>query len=333
MRWPVVGRLREVRRTTVAAEQPGRIIEVAVETGDSVEGSQTVIARIDDIWSRLAMELARARLQESKAAVEEAAATLDQARRDRVYLEELLEASSAKPKEVDDARTFEKAEAARLERAKADALAAEAEVKRIAEELRRATVLAPFDGVVVKKMTEVGQWVDQGDSIAEIISRGSIDAVIDVPESLINSIQPGQTVEVWIDPLRQGFPGKVAAITPLGESAARSYPVKVRLDDHEGTLKAGMSVTARVPTTEKAPTFTVPRDALDYRAGGTAVWVEDDGHAARIAIEVLFGADDRYAVRADRSAPTPLVAGQRVVTEGVERLMPGQPIAPVGGGS
>ncbi len=49
-------------------------------------------------------------------------------------------------------------------------------------------MLAPFDGLVVSKMAEVGRWVDPGDAVIEVVSRGTIDAVVDVPERLIDRV-------------------------------------------------------------------------------------------------------------------------------------------------
>src|SRR5690606_6985236 len=140
--------------------------------------------------------------------------------------------------------------------------------------------------------------------------------------------------------------GEVVAVTPFGGNAARTFPVKVRLDDRAGTLKAGMSVTARVALTARTPRLTVPRDAVLFSATGPVVWMaalaeSGEGAAAEAApapggpshvaqavpVEVLFGTADRYAVRpTGTGADAGLSAAAAVVVEGAERLMPGQPL-------
>ena len=323
----VVGRLREIRRTIVAAEQPGRVVEIPVDEGDEIAARKTVLAKIDDVWARLALQSARSRLEQARATVAEAQARLEQASRDRKYLDELLEAASAKPKEVEDAHTTEQAEKARLKRAQADLMVAQAELDLRKEELVRLTVLAPFDGMVVQKMTEVGQWVNQGDGVVEIISRGGIDGVIDVPEQIINHIQVGAKVEVMIEPLGFRLMGQIVVINPSGSTSARTFPVKIRLDDRGGLLKPGMSILAKIPITQRIEVLTVPRDAIQRSAMGTVVWMDADGVATPISVEVLFGHGDRYAISLLQAGAVPLTDHTNVVTEGAERLFPGRPLS------
>lgn len=331
-RWEVVGRLREVRRAVVAAEQPGRVVEVPVDEGESVEGQETVLARIDDIWAQIALESAKAQLEQAKAGVAEARAQYEQAQRDRNYLDGLLKTGSAKPKEVEDSHTTQQAKQAALDRAEADLLVAQAALSRSQEQLARLTVLAPFDGVVVRKLTEVGQWMNQGDNVAEVISRGEIDVVMDVPESVINHVTVGGEVEVLIEPLGLEQTGRVAAVNPLGSTAARTFPVKVRLDDLGGRLKPGMSVLAWVPTSDRVEVLTVPRDAVSRSALGKVVWAMNHGVAVSVPVEVLFSAGDRYAVSPIGDGDGLLHEQVPVVIEGAERLFPGRPLEVAPGG-
>jgi len=329
-RWDVIGRLREVRRAVVAAEQPGRVVEIEVDEGDPVIGQQTVLARIDDIWAKLSLQSAEARLAQAQASVVESQAQLDQAQRNRKYLDELLEAKSAKPKEVEDSHTDEQAALARLDSKRADLMFAQAELSRRQEELIRLTVRAPFDGMVVRKIAEVGQWVDQGDDVAEIISRGKIDVVIDVPEAVVDHVKINSLVEVFIEPLAMEVRGRVIAINPQGSAAARTFPVKVRIEDQDGRLKPGMSVLTKVPMADRVEVLTVPRDAVHRTARGTVVWAAINGRAAPIQVKILFGEGSRYAVEAipqgDKGGGPSLADQTPVVIEGAERLFPGRPL-------
>ena len=323
--WHLVGRLVEVRRAVVAAEQSGRVVEAIPEQGDAVEAGRTVLARIDDVRARLALRAAEADLAQVQARVLEEAARLDQAQRNVRFLEELSVSSSAKPKEVSDARSMVAEKTAALAVAQAAVVAAEVRIARCQVDLAQLTVKAPFDGVVVAKMTEVGQWVAAGSPVAEMVSVGQIDALIDVPEQYVNFLSRGMEVEVVIEPLATTVTGKVASITPMGSSAARTFPVKVRFDDRQGRLKPGMSLTAHVPTGKRVEQLTVPRDAVKRIAGGTVVWADLNGKAMPIGVKVIFGVGDRYAVVPVGGGP-PLLPGAQVVTEGAERLFPTQPL-------
>lgn len=330
--WDVIGQLREVRRSTVAAETSGRIVAVEVEEGQKVQAGQTVLVRIDDVWSKLAVETAEAGLKEAQATVLAAEADADVAARDLTRLQTLLTENSAKPKEVDDARAKAQSTKAALERARAGVLSAQAAVDRAKAEASRVQVKAPFDGYVNTKLVEVGQWVAQGSPVMEVVSRGTIDAEVDVPERLINFVKVGQVLSVSIEPLKMEIDGKVRAILPVGSAAARTFPVRVSLDDHDGTLRSAMSVLARVPTGDKAQVLTVARSAVVRQPTGSMVWVVVNGTALPAWVEVLFGHEDRLAVKAaaDKGG-VPLAPDMPVVIEGGERLWPTRPVVIMNG--
>jgi RND family efflux transporter MFP subunit len=349
-RFEVVGRLQELERTTVAAEVSGKLVAVPVEEGDRVEAGQTTLAKVEDVWAKLDLEAATAD-------VAAAEATLDQSQRDLQYLEKLLEANSAKPKEVADQRASVKSDRATLDAAKARRARARQRVNRL-------TVTPPFDGVVVDKRAEVGQWVEPGTTVVEMVSRGQIDAVLNVPEKRINTVQVGDLVTVVVEPLAYQTNGEVVAVNPSGDNPARTFPVKVRLDDAKGKLKPGMSAIGQLPLAEAAQRLTVPRAAVSFGPRGASIWVAQppapagvapprDGEGAesgdsseegasgppampkakRVDVEVLFPIEGGYAIKpvaGDEGAD--LNADQRVVIEGWERLMPGQPLKIVGTG-
>lgn len=315
----VVGRLQEVRRVTVTAEVEGKITDLAVNEGDRVTGGETKLAQIDEVWANL-------KLKSTRADVAAAQAELDQAKSDLDQLERLSKAGSAKAKEVADQRTLVAANQARFE-------SAIAERDRAETEAQRAAIVAPFDGAVSQTLIEVGQWVDPGDGVIEMISIGEIDALVDVPERFVNALQVGDEVEVKIESIGYEVVGQIVSVRPDGTNASRTFPVKIRLPDHEGQLRAGMSVVAQVPISRKGEFITVPRDAVLFSAGGASVW-----YAAQMGgplpaalpepINVLFGSGERYAVESLPGGEHPaLNQGTQVVIEGAERLFPTQPLS------
>ncbi|MFW6336337.1 MAG: efflux RND transporter periplasmic adaptor subunit, partial [Phycisphaeraceae bacterium] len=191
---------------------------------------------------------------------------------------------------------------------------------------------APFDGVVIAKLTEVGQWLDPGSPVIEAISRGEVDAVIDVSERYVNALSVGQEMEVIVDALDERFTGTLISINPRGAEAARTFPIEVRLHDENGLLKPGMSMTAEVPLSEESELLTVPRDAVRFTPQGAQVWAavsrdDEPPVAVPLPVEVLFGVGDRFAVEPGPAATgEPLSAGSRVVVEGAERLFPNRPL-------
>ena len=318
-RVPVVGRLEEVRRVTVTAETEGKVTELLVDEGDAITGGETKLAQIDKVWADL-------RLEAAGADVAAAEAELTQAQNDLQQLEQLKTAGSARAKEVDDARTLVAANRARLN-------GAIAQRDRAQTESERSAIIAPFDGAVSRTLVEVGQWLEPGEGVAEMISTGEIDAVVDVPERYVNTFAVGDEVEVVIDAVGERVEGRIISIRPDGTNASRTFPVKVRLDDLGTRLRAGMSVVAHLPITREGEFITVPRDAVLFSPGGAAVWYAQPMGGPMPAalpepVNVLFGVGERYAVEPLPGAERPaLTAGKQVVIEGAERLFPTQPLA------
>lgn len=334
----LVGRLEEVRRATVASEVEGRVIAMKVDEGDLVVAGETVLAQIDEDFAKL--DLAAAKAEQARAEAE-----LERAQNDLRQLEQLAQAQSAKRKEVDDARTEVATRQAELD-------AAIARKERIEEQVERLIVLAPFDGVVVTKHTEVGQWLEIGSEVVEIVSRGEIDAVINVPENSINEVQLGESVQLQIDPLNKLVAGNVVKINPNGDNAARTFRVAVRIPNaEEQGLKVGMSITAFVSVGEVRDHITVPRDAVVFGNQSNRVWLAlppapppasqasggdtsgDSGgpppmpSAMPAEVNVLFAYQDRFAIE---PIPGPFAGmfndGMQVVVQGSERLYPTQPL-------
>ena len=319
-RFDVVGRLQELQMSTIAAEVEGKVLSVPVEEGDRVKGGETVLAEIDAVWSDLALKSAEADVSANEA-------TLQKSESDLAILEKLLKVNSAKPKEVSDMR-------AKVKAGKAALKAAIAKRDRAKEQVGRLKIVAPFDGLVVKKMTEEGQWVNPGASVMEVISDGQIDAMVNVPERYINLIEVGGTVDVKIDALNMMLKGEVLSVTPMGSSSSRTFPVKVRLKDESKRLLPGMSVTAALPLGTKAEHVVVPRDAVLYTTKGSVVWVASMAPKAQMPIampvyvKVLYGLGDKVVVQPQSEmGPPVLVDGAKVVTMGAERIMfTGQPL-------
>ena len=142
----VIGRLRAVRRATVASEVEGRVLEVRVDVGSEVVGGETVIAVVDDVWAQLAIE-------QTEADLSAAQARADRSARDLASLESLGQRNASDQRAIDDAKAAADADAAEV-------LAFAAALHRAEVTRDRVTVVAPFDGVVTKKIAEQGQWLD-----------------------------------------------------------------------------------------------------------------------------------------------------------------------------
>lgn len=329
----VTGEIRAVQRSRVAAEEAGMVVTLTLEPGDQVKAGQ-VIATLDDTLMALEISQREGDVASSHALVNEREAMVKKAERDLSRLKELMSGQGASQNEVDDAETGVAAASARLANAKAELAAKEAELKWTRQRKDDMTIRSPFDGRVVSKGTEVGQWVREGDTVAEIVATGEVDAWVDVPERYLGKLTTADArVQIYIAALDRTIESPISAVISDGDRLARTFPVRMRLANADGLIRPGMSVVGKVPTGSMMQALTVHKDSILRNETGAYVYFDAGGKAMIAPVETVFGFGDRMVVTSQMLKP-----GIRVVTEGNERIyFPGQPLLDVdavpGGGA
>lgn len=322
----VTGDLRAVRRSAVASKEQGLVVGMTVEVGDRVAAGDP-IATLDAQLLRLTIRALEADVEAKSAAIAERRAQLTDAERDLRLITELRARSGASQNEVDTAKTEVDAAAARLAQAVADADVASAELARARQRVEDMTVRAPYDGFIVGKETELGEWVDAGDLIVDLVAVGSVDAWIDVPEQFIGGVASSAAdVQIRIPALDETRPATSVAVIAAGDALARTFPVRVRLANPGFALRPGMSVIGLVPTGTVARAITVHKDAIIRDDAGAFVYMDAGGTAVPVRISPMYAVGDRVVVRGDALQP-----GMHLVVEGNERLFPGTPLVPMNG--
>jgi RND family efflux transporter MFP subunit len=228
----------------------------------------------------------------------------------------------------------------RIAQAAARVAIQEALVELLEDREKKHTIISRFRGYVIAEHTEVGQWVSQGDPVAEVIAVDQVDVVINVLESHAPFVRLGETVRVEAPALVDSlFTGEVAAIVPQADLRTRTFPVKVRVEnsiDEAGQprLKSGMLARVLLPTGASQPGLLVPKDSLVLGGRSTAVWVIDQATiaaaesggrqaAARIVpVELGVAEGELIQVLGD------IATGDLVVVKGNERIPPPRPDQP-----
>lgn len=324
----VTGDLRASARSRVATQIAGRVLELLVDVGDEVERGE-VIARLDSELLEIDLARALAEMRASEATVEERRASIRLAEFDVERLTLLSESQGATVRELEDARARLDAENARLAVARADLAAAEADVARIRKRISDTEVTAPFDGQVIAKATEVGEWLGEGGEVVEMVSIETIDAYLDVPEQFVGPLQrvgvsadDRPTVSIRIDAIGAVVESADIVVIGDGNRLARTFPVRVRITNPDRDMKPGMSVTGSVPTGERMMALTMSKDAVIRNDAGTIAYYDNGGSAAVRPVQLVFAIGDRYVIRESGGWSTE----SRVVIEGNERLFPSQPL-------
>jgi RND family efflux transporter MFP subunit len=176
------------------------------------------------------------------------------------------------------------------------------------EKINDFIIVAPMDGVVLRRDGEIGEVVESGQILFRIGVPKPLQVVAEVNEEDIPRVALDQVVLFRTD----AFPdrrleGKVREITPMGDVAAKTYRIKIALPD-DTPLKPGMSVEANIITREQPNTLLVPANAVR----DNAVYVLDGGRAHRREVklgirgtrivEVLSGLAEGDQVAAPTSA-------------------------------
>src|SRR5207253_6570302 len=155
----------------------------------------------------------------------------------------------------------------KTEQARSRVAAQQAELSRLEAQFDRHTMKAPFDGWVSAEHTEIGQWVMQGDPIAEIVELNEVDAEIAVVEDFIGNLHTAVEGVVEVPALAQEkFIGRVAMINPQADPRAHTFPVKVRvpnrIENDQPLLKSGMFARVTLAAGKPTPCVLVPKDAV-----------------------------------------------------------------------
>lgn len=203
-----------------------------------------------------------------------------------------------------------------FERASMDLNQVRAQISVQVEKIADYNIVAPMDGVVLRRDGEIGEIAEVGQILFRVGVPKPLQVVAEVNEEDIPRVAFGQVVLFRTDAFPgQRLEGKVREITPMGDVAAKTYRIKVALPD-DTPLKPGMSVEANIVTREKPNALLIPADALQ----GNAVFVLDGSTARKReitvgirgtrSVEVLSGLADGDRVASP--AATDLTDGARV---------------------
>ncbi len=224
----------------IAARITARLARLDADEGDRVRANQQ-LAQLED--TDLVSSLAQLRSQEAFAHAE------------------YLRYASLLPRGV-IART-------QYDKARAEWHSARSAADRAAAELRYARLLAPTDGTVIRRDGEVGQLMTPGQAVFWLAVASPPRITADVDEEDIARVSAGQSVLIRADAFpEQVFQGRVSSVTPKGDTAARSYRVRIAI---AGTtpLRVGMTAEVNIIVRRHDNALLLPDAALD----GDRVWV------------------------------------------------------------
>ena len=285
----VVGTVRAKLRAAIEPKISARIVALPVAPGQTVKAGE-LIAQLD------AHEF-QARLDQALAVREQAVRELDRARR-------LLQEKSTAQAEFDAIQARERVSFGALQEAEAM--------------LGYTKVVAPFDGVITRKLADVGDLAAPGKSIAEMEDPRALRFEADVPEALIGQVKLGARLAVRSGATPPALEGIVVELAPVADPASRTFLVKLDLPATDG-LRSGQFGRVFVPMGE-THSIHVPASALVVRGQLEIVFVVEQQHAQLRLVRT----GKRTASEIELLAG--LSPGESVVSEGADQLRDGQPV-------
>ncbi|WP_158261031.1 MULTISPECIES: efflux RND transporter periplasmic adaptor subunit [Pirellulaceae] len=320
------GSLKAVARGAVAALEDGRVLEVTVREGATVK-KDDVIARIDSRRLEAQKGELEAALGTAEALIVQREAELRQANLDMERSASLIRNNAISKQQHERSETELTIAQAKLDtdRRRLDEIRRQLDLIQV--RLDDTEVRAPYDGQVIMRHTEPGEWIKAGEPFVTLVSTGQVEAWLEIPERYAATVsQYAQKVAVHIVGTDRKFVSASAKRVHEVHPRTRTFQYVLTLDAQDAILAPGMSVEAWLPTGPAEPSLTVPKDAIIRSTGMAyvfkAVTAEGQTTAVRTSVTVKFETGSLAVVESQQ-----LAAGDLVVIEGNERLFPGTPIA------
>ncbi len=276
------------KQSVISSKIQGRLSELRVEEGSVVRGGE-VIARLEDADYVAA-------IAKAKADIEYAKANLAEMQRQARLQQGLFSDKVVSQDAVDGAD-------AKVSIAKATVDQDEANLKVQQALLEFTNIRAPFDGVVIKKMTEVGESVapippgvnvsTSSGAIVAIADMNSLEAEVDVNEANVAQLIPNQPATISVQAIpNHPYDGRLRQIIPTADRTKATVTVKVSILNKDKYLKPEMScnVTFLEPKKESQPNtppqriVTISKDAITTRDGKPVVFEVEDRKARMIPV-------------------------------------------------
>jgi RND family efflux transporter MFP subunit len=333
------------RRATISSKITGKITEVNVEEGMAIKEGQ-VLARLDDTTLRASLALAEAQGGVARHAIAENEVRLDEAKKNYVRAIGLFKDGIVTQADVDAAKANQDSIAARIIALQEQTQVADRQIDLAKTDLDNTIIRAPFSGVAISKDAQPGEMVSPVSAgggftrtgICTMVDMHSLEVEVDVNETYINRVEPGQKVLITLNAYPDWqIPGHVITQVPTGDRQKATVLVRIAFEKLDPRILPDMGIkvaflrddskagsTGASPAEPARPTALVPKTAIKTDGDQTYVFVVVDDSVERRAITTGGTDGDQIEVKAgvkggERvvvSPPADLAAGQKIRVKG-----------------
>jgi membrane fusion protein (multidrug efflux system) len=276
------------RETKLSAEVQGKVNRVLVENGSLVRRGQVLIQQ-DDALLQLQLKSAQVQINGLEADL----------RRYRILVE-------------NDA-----IQGIQLEKTELALESAQVQISTLKEQISKASIRAPFDGVVTAKLTEVGDFAAPGKPLLQVTDISKLKLTIQVPEQDLKLFEQGKEYQIQIPGLSQEANGKVNMVGSRG-NAGNSFPVEIIISNTaKQEIKAGMFGELKMKTEAGQTGILISAGAILGSDLSPQVYLVKDGKAVLQNIQIGKRLQDQVLVSSGlREGDVLIIGGQINVFEG-----------------
>jgi membrane fusion protein (multidrug efflux system) len=317
----VTGTVTSPRTAVLSTAVAGLVAGIAVDEGRRVEAGDAILS-LDAELAELALESAFVAVQQRETALADARRRLDEA-------EQVGPERGIARTQIESLRSEVAGEQASL-------AASRIAVREQAALVERHRLKAPFAGVISERYAELGEWVNPGDALLELVATDNLRFDFRVSQNFFGEIREDTPVDITLDTLPgQQLSGRISAIVPIKDPGARTFLVRTLAVTSESiaslAISPGMSVSAVFSLDTGRTGVAVSRDAiLRFPDGRVTAWVVDSRDGLPVVHEQVVRTGLEFAGYVEISAG--LTEGDRVVVRGNEALQEGQTVKILSGG-
>lgn len=348
------GTLEAERSVGIQAKQPGQVVQIFVDQGQPVQAG-TPILRLSAEQEQADVAAATARIEVAQAARSSAASELESLRAERERLQaeiqlqqeqfrrtnELVSAGALPQEELDlkqrDLRVAQanlnsldrRIQAARdqLQQAEATLRERRAGLERLQADLEDTTVRAPFAGTLGDVPVELGDYVQLGQDLAQLVDNDTMNLNLNVPQERSQDLRLGLPVEIVNSSGDVQKQGQIDFIAPQVDSQSRFIQTEAIFPNPNRRLQDGQFVRTRVVWQQRSNRIVVPQTAVVYQGERRFVYVpqQQEGQMVASRQSVQLGLEQG----SDVEITAGLQSGQRIVVSGIQKIGDGVPIQPL----
>ncbi len=285
----IMGTLQAAQNAVISARISGNITTIEVGPGSRVSK--------DDLLLRIRADEISAQLQQARAQLDQASRNLD---RERKLLAQKAATAEA-VKSLEDALKV-----------------AQANFREATTMMGYTNVLAPFDGIITRKMVDVGDLATPAKPLLHIENENNLQVMADIPETLATHLKLDTTMNIKVPAAQLEIVGRVVEISPVADPQTRTVAIKLDIEMHPD-LRSGQFARVIFPGST-VETVLVPRESISSFGQMERVFVavEDKARLRLVrtgkeysqGVEILSG----------------LNPGDRLIIQQTERLKDGRPI-------